>query len=52
MILKEQNGQMIAFEMKWNPKKSNISIPETFLNAYDVKETVVITPENYLEYLL
>ena len=50
--IEEQNGQMIAFEMKWNPKKSNISIPETFLNAYDVKEIVVITPENYLEYLL
>ena len=50
--IEEQNGQMTAFEMKWNPKKSNISIPETFLNAYDVKETVVITPENYLEYLL
>ena len=50
--IEEQNGQMIAFEMKWNPKKSNTSIPETFLNAYDVKETVVITPENYLEYLL
>lgn len=50
--IEEQNGQMTAFEMKWNPKKSNMSIPETFLNAYDVKETVVITPENYLEYLL
>ena len=48
----EQNGQMTAFEMKWNPKKSNTSIPETFLNAYDVKETVIITPDNYLEYLL
>lgn len=50
--IEEQNGQMTAFEMKWNPKKSNISIPETFLNAYDVKETVVITPDNYLDYLL
>lgn len=50
--IEEQNGQMTVFEMKWNPKKSNTSIPETFLNAYDVKETVVITPENYLEYLL
>ena len=50
--IEEQNGQMTAFEMKWNPKKSNTSIPETFLTAYDVKETVVITPENYLEYLL
>lgn len=50
--IEEQNGQMTAFEMKWNPKKSNTSIPETFLNAYDVKETVVITPDNYLDYLL
>lgn len=50
--IEEQNGQMTAFEMKWNPKKSNTSIPETFLNAYDVKETVIITPDNYLEYLL
>lgn len=50
--IEEQNGQMTAFEMKWNPKKSNTSIPDAFLKAYDVKETVVITPENYLEYLL
>lgn len=50
--IEEQNGQMTVFEMKWNPKKSNTSIPETFLNAYDVKETVVITPDNYLDYLL
>ena len=50
--IEEQNGQMRAFEMKWNPKKSNTSIPETFLNAYDVKETVIITPDNYLDYLL
>lgn len=50
--IEEQNGQMTAFEMKWNPKKFNTSIPDAFLKAYDVKETVVITPENYLEYLL
>ena len=50
--IEEQNGQMTAFEMKWNPKKSNTSIPETFVKAYDVKETVVITPDNYLDYLL
>ena len=50
--IEEQNGQMTAFEIKWNPKKSNASIPESFLNSYDVKETVVITPDNYLDYLL
>ena len=50
--IEEQNGQMTAFEMKWNPKKANTSIPEAFLKAYDVKETVIITPDNYLDYLL
>lgn len=50
--IEEQNGQMTAFEMKWNPKKSNTSIPDAFLKAYDVKETVIITPDNYLDYLL
>jgi hypothetical protein len=43
---------MTVFEMKWNPKKANTSIPEAFLKAYDVKETVIITPDNYLDYLL
>ena len=50
--IEEQNGQMTVFEMKWNPKKANTCIPEAFLKAYDVKETVIITPDNYLDYLL
>lgn len=50
--IEEQNGQMTVFEMKWNPKKANTSIPDAFLKAYDVKETVIITPDNYLDYLL
>ena len=50
--IEEQNGQMTVFEMKWNPKKANTRIPEAFLKAYDVKETVIITPDNYLDYLL
>ena len=50
--IEEQNGQMTAFEMKWNSQKANTCIPEAFLKAYDVKETVIITPDNYLDYLL
>lgn len=50
--IEEQNGQMTVFEMKWNPKKANTSISDAFLKAYDVKETVIITPDNYLDYLL
>ena len=50
--IEEQNGQMTVFEMKWNPKKAITSIPDAFLKAYNVKETVIITPDNYLDYLL
>ncbi|MBO7571795.1 MAG: ATP-binding protein [Bacteroidales bacterium] len=50
--VEECDGTMTAFEMKWNPKKGSSSFPKSFLEAYDVKETVVITPENYLDWLI
>ena len=50
-LVEETDGQMIAFEMKWNPAKK-AHFPKAFLEAYPVKETVVVTPENYLEYLV
>lgn len=50
--VEETDGAMTAFEMKWNPKKANAVIPSTFLNAYPIKETITITPENYLTYLI
>lgn len=50
--VEETDGAMTAFEMKWNPKKANAAIPTAFLNAYLVKETVTITPENYLNHLI
>ena len=42
---------MTAFEMKWNPKKGKTTFPKSFLEAYNIKETVVITPDNYLDWL-
>lgn len=50
--VEETDGAMTAFEMKWNPKKANAAIPTAFLNAYPIKETITITPENYLTYLI
>lgn len=50
-LVEETDGQMTAFEMKWNPAKK-AHFPKVFLEAYPVKETVVVTPENYLEYLV
>lgn len=49
--IEESDGVITAFEMKWNPRKASAAIPSAFINAYNVKETVVITPENYLEWL-
>lgn len=50
-FIEESDGRLSAFEMKWNPRKSKISLPKSFVEAYDVKESVIITPENYLEWL-
>lgn len=49
--IEECDGSMIAFEMKWNPNKSGAKFPKAFLDAYTIKETIVITPNNYLEWL-
>ena len=50
--IEERDGSMTAFEMKWNPKKGRTTFPKSFLEAYPVKETVVVTPENYLDWLV
>ena len=50
-LVEESDGQMTAFEMKWKPEKKAV-FPKSFLETYPVKETVVVTPENYLEWVL
>lgn len=50
--IEECDGSMTAFEMKWNPNKGKTSFPDSFLDAYTIKETVVVTPDNYLDWLL
>lgn len=50
-LIEESDGLMTAFEMKWSATKK-AHFPKSFIQAYDVKETVVITPDNYLEYLI
>lgn len=49
--IEECDGTMTAFEMKWNPKKGKVTFPKAFLETYDIKETVVVTPDNYLDWL-
>lgn len=50
--IEESDGAFSLFEMKWNPKKAGSSFPSAFLNAYNVKEKTVVTPENYLNVLI
>ena len=50
--LEEENGQLHAYEFKWNDKKSNVSIPESFAKTYPDASFQVITPKNADEFLL
>jgi len=49
--VEESDGRFKVFEMKSNPKRAKATIPATFLRNYDVEETSVITPDNYLPFL-
>lgn len=49
-LVEESDGMTTAFEMKWNPNKK-VLFSKSFTEAYPVKETITITPENYMDYL-
>jgi len=44
--LEEEDGVMHAYEFKWNPKKSNVKVPEAFIKAYPGTTFEVITKDN------
>lgn len=50
--IEECDGSFIAFEMKWNPKKEKTAIPAAFTNAYPVQSKAIVTPDNYLDFLV
>lgn len=50
--IEEQDGEFTLFEMKWNPKRGNTSFPLVFGKNYPVRESLVVTPENYMDILL
>lgn len=49
--LEEYDGKIRAYEFKWNPRK-NSTAPKTFMQGYDDASYSVITPENYVTFLL
>lgn len=51
-LVEESDGEFTVFEMKWNEAKASVKFPKSFIETYSPKECVVITPGNYLEYLL
>ena len=50
--VEESDGQFTLFEIKWNPKKGNTKFPAVFSETYNVKEQVVVTPDNWMDYLI
>lgn len=50
--IEEVNGELHLFEMKWNVKKQKAKLPNLFVETYRPIETNVITPENYLLFLV
>lgn len=50
--IEECDGQFTLFEIKWNPKRSNTKFPLTFLSTYPVKESAIVTPDNYIEWVV
>ena len=51
-LVEECNGEFSIFEMKWNPKRAKVKFPDSFIETYHPKETNVVTPDNYLEFLV
>lgn len=48
--LEENNGNLSAYEFKWNHKK-NHKITKTFTANYPEAEIHIITPDNYLDFV-
>lgn len=51
-FLEENDGEFELFEMKWNPRNKNAKFPQAFLDTYPCRSMAVVTPENYLDFLI
>ena len=50
--VEESDGRFSVSEMKWTPRRANTQFPSSFLTAYDVEEKTVVTPENWMEWVM
>jgi len=49
-LIEERSGKLYAYEFKYSPK--NIKAPKAWQNAYPDSEFMVVSKENYLEFLI
>jgi predicted AAA+ superfamily ATPase len=49
-LIEERSGKLFAYEFKYSPK--NIKAPKAWQNAYRDSEFMIISKENYLEFLI
>ncbi len=47
--IEEENGQLHAYEMKWNTRKKK-SVSKAFLNMYTGAKTDIIHPQNFSDF--
>jgi uncharacterized protein len=50
-IILEEDAAITAIEIKWNPS-AKTKFNQTFTNTYQPKQTIIINPNNYLDYFL
>ena len=50
-LVEERDGKLFGYECKWAPRPLPIA-PKSWLSTYPEAEFQVITPENYLEFVL
>jgi predicted AAA+ superfamily ATPase len=48
--IEESNGNLSAYEFKWNPK-AKAKFPSTFISNYNPIEKLIVTPDNMDEFL-
>ena len=51
-FIEEYDGTLKIFEMKWNPSKAKVKFPQSFVDTYNPSEKHIVTPDNYLDFLL
>ena len=49
--IEQREGKLFAYEFKWNTKKKH-RVTKIFSNSYPDSNTQVITPENYINFIL